>query len=224
MAEGDSGSRSLRLLCLHGYRQDAKSFRARSGALRKALRGRAELLIIDAPHVVVARPEEASLLDTLDSSGRGWWFSSPQEGTFNAFEEASSCKGLEESLEAVAEAFAEHSPIDGLLGFSQGAALAAIICTLKQGGDPRFQFDFAVLIAGFKSRALDHCSFYQAPIQVPSLHVLGETDRVIPFEMSQELASLFSTPLFLTHLGGHFIPASAAQKKTYLEFLSQFGK
>lgn len=56
MAEGGFGPRGLRLLCLHGYRQDAKSFRARSGALRKALRGRAELLLMDAPHVVAAQP------------------------------------------------------------------------------------------------------------------------------------------------------------------------
>ncbi|XP_054857682.1 esterase OVCA2 [Eublepharis macularius] len=224
MAEGGSGPRSLRLLCLHGYRQDATSFRARSGALRKALRGRAELLTVDAPHVVAARAVEASLLEPTEGNGRSWWFSSPQERTFSALEEASSCKGLEESLKAVAEAFAEYGPIDGLLGFSQGAALTAIVCALKQRGDPRFQFDFAILFAGFKSQALDHQIYYQEPIQVPSLHVLGETDRVISAEMSQELSSKFTEPLFLTHPGGHFIPASAAQKKTYLEFLDRFGK
>ncbi|KAL8198925.1 UNVERIFIED_CONTAM: hypothetical protein K2H54_029817 [Gekko kuhli] len=224
MAEGDSGPRLLRLLCLHGYRQDAKSFRARSGSLRKALRGRAELLVVDAPHVVAAQPGEINLLEPLEGSTRGWWFSNPQEGTFSALEEASSCKGLEESLQAVAEACAEHSPIDGLLGFSQGAALVGIICALKQHGDPRFQFDFSILIAGFRSMAIDHQNYYQEPIQVPSLHVIGETDRVIPADMSQELASHFSEPLFLTHPGGHFIPVSAAQKKTYLEFLDQFGK
>lgn len=51
--------RPLRLLCLHGYRQSASVFRARTGALRKALgRGRtgggalAELIYLDAPFVV----------------------------------------------------------------------------------------------------------------------------------------------------------------------------
>ncbi|XP_060114710.1 esterase OVCA2 [Heteronotia binoei] len=224
MAEGGSGRRVLRLLCLHGYRQDGRSFRARCGALRKALRGRAELLMVDAPHVVAAQPGEANLLELSEGSARGWWFSNPQEGTFSALEETLSCKGLEESLEAVAAACREHSPIDGLVGFSQGAALAGIICALKQRGDPCFQFDFAILIAGFISRALDHQNYYQEPIRVPSLHVLGETDRVIPAEMSQELASHFTEPLFLTHPGGHFVPVSAAQKKTYLDFLDQFGK
>ncbi|XP_044286487.1 esterase OVCA2 isoform X2 [Varanus komodoensis] len=215
----------LRLLCLHGYRQDAGSFRARTGALRKALRGRAQLLNVDAPHLVRARPQAGdSESDVLEADSRGWWFSNPQEGTFSALEEASSCRGLEESLSGVAQAFVEHGPVDGLLGFSQGAALAGIICALKQQGDARFPFDFAILIAGFKSRAVCHCGYYQGPIAVPSLHVLGETDQVIPAEMSRELASHFVEPVILTHPGGHFIPVSTPQKKAYLEFLNRFIK
>uniref|UniRef100_A0A8D2IU77 Esterase OVCA2 n=2 Tax=Varanus komodoensis TaxID=61221 RepID=A0A8D2IU77_VARKO len=200
-------------------------FRARTGALRKALRGRAQLLNVDAPHLVRARPQAGdSESDVLEADSRGWWFSNPQEGTFSALEEASSCRGLEESLSGVAQAFVEHGPVDGLLGFSQGAALAGIICALKQQGDARFPFDFAILIAGFKSRAVCHCGYYQGPIAVPSLHVLGETDQVIPAEMSRELASHFVEPVILTHPGGHFIPVSTPQKKAYLEFLNRFIK
>lgn len=216
------GSEGLRLLCLHGYRQNAESFRARTGALRKALRGRAQLLTVDAPHPVLApaQPGEAP----SETDARGWWFSNPSEGTFDALEEAPSCRGLEESLEAVARAFAEQGPVDGLLGFSQGAALVGILCALKQRGDPRFPFAFAVLVAGFESRAPDHRLYYGAPIAVPSLHVVGEADRVIAAEMSRELAARFMDPVILTHPGGHFVPASAPQKKAYLQFLDQFRK
>ncbi|XP_061460785.1 esterase OVCA2 [Rhineura floridana] len=220
-----STGEGLRLLCLHGYRQNAGSFRARTGALRKTLRGRVKLLYVDAPHAVVARPQPGEAAsDPLEADSKGWWFSNPQEGTFHALEEASSCKGLEESLEAIAKAFVEQGPIHGLLGFSQGAALVGIVCALKQCGDPRFPFDFAIVVAGFKSRAASHRSYYREPISMPSLHVLGETDRVIPAEMSRELASHFTEPLTLTHPGGHFIPASAPQKTAYLEFLDQFIK
>uniref|UniRef100_A0A8D0BKU2 Esterase OVCA2 n=1 Tax=Salvator merianae TaxID=96440 RepID=A0A8D0BKU2_SALMN len=213
----------LRLLCLHGYRQNADSFRARTGALRKTLRGRAELLNVDAPHAVVARagPGEATS-DPAEAGAKAWWFSNPAEGTFNALEEAVSCRGLEESLQRIAKAFADLGRIDGLLGFSQGAALVALICALKERGDTRFPFDFAVIVAGFKSQALSHRGYYQEPITVPSLHVLGETDRVIPAEMSKELASHFTEPVILTHPGGHFVPASAPQKKAYLDFLDRF--
>ncbi|KAJ7308957.1 hypothetical protein JRQ81_008239 [Phrynocephalus forsythii] len=227
MSAGES--EGLRLLCLHGYRQNADSFRARTGALRKALRGRAQLLTVDAPHPVLAPAQPGGDGDgdagSLEAASRGWWFSDAMEGTFDALEEGpSSCGGLEESLEAVARALAEQGPVDGLLGFSQGAALVGILCALKQRGDPRFPFRFAVLIAGFKSRAPAHRLYYQETIAVPSLHVLGETDRVIPAEMSKELAAHFADPVVLTHPGGHFVPASAPQKKTYLEFLDQFRK
>ncbi|CAM4665416.1 unnamed protein product [Lepidochelys olivacea] len=193
-----SGGKPLRLLGLHGYGQNQRSFHARTGALRKALRGRAELV--------------------TDADPRCWWFPRPREGALGAREEAAPCQGLEESLEAVAGAFAAHGPFDGLLGFSQGAALVARVCALKQRGDARFPFQFAVLVAGFES------SGDREPIAVPSLHVLGDADRVIPPARSRELAARFVDPAVLTHPGGHFVPASAPQKRAYLEFLAKFLK
>ncbi|XP_069471457.1 esterase OVCA2 [Ambystoma mexicanum] len=216
----------LRLLCFHGYRQNERTFRERAGALRKVLRGRAELVGFSAPLRV---PEAGLQFQAGESSSqpddpRGWWFSNPQEDTFNALEVSDSCKGLEESMEAVAKVFVEQGPFSGILGFSQGAALVAMLCALKQRGDQRFPFDFAILVAGFKSRSTEHQDFYKEPIDVPTLHVFGETDRVIPGEMSQELLSHFIEPSILTHQGGHFLPASSQQKKVYLEFLDRFSK
>lgn len=53
-----------------------------------------------------------------------------------ALEEPTACRGLEEALETVAQALNKLGPFDGILGFSQGAALAALVCALGQGGDP----------------------------------------------------------------------------------------
>ncbi|XP_071303863.1 esterase OVCA2 [Agelaius tricolor] len=210
-------ARPLRLLALHGYRQSALRLRQRTGALRKALRGRAELVAIDAPHRL---PSSAEDDPDGDDPPRGWWFSGP--GTFEAGEAAAAPAGLEESLSAVAAALAEHGPFDGLLGFSQGAALAAMVCALRARGDPRFPVAFAVLVAAFASRAPAHGHFYREPIALPSLHVVGDTDAVIAAALSRELAQCFVEPVVLSHPGGHFIPAAAAQKKAYLEFLERF--
>ena len=35
-----------------------------------------------------------------------------------------------------------------------------------------------------------------------------------------ELLPLYKDPVVLNHVGGHFIPAAAPQKKVYVEFLS----
>lgn len=42
----------LRVLCLAGFRQSERGFREKTGALRKALRGRAELVCLSGPHPV----------------------------------------------------------------------------------------------------------------------------------------------------------------------------
>ncbi|NXD31861.1 OVCA2 Esterase, partial [Spelaeornis formosus] len=210
-------ARPLRLLALHGYRQSARRFHQRTGALRKALRGRAELLAIDAPHLLPTAAEDEP---NGDDPPRGWWFSGP--GTFEAGEAAAAPTGLEESLSAVAAALAEHGPFDGLLGFSQGAALAAMVCALRARGDPRFPVAFAVLVAAFASRAPAHGHFYREPIALPTLHVVGDSDAVISAAISRELARCFVRPALLSHPGGHFIPAAAEQRRAYLDFLERF--
>ncbi|XP_025903777.1 esterase OVCA2 [Nothoprocta perdicaria] len=209
-----SERRPLRLLGLHGYRQNERRFRERTGALRKALRGRAELVTLSAPHRVPDGDGDS------DDDPRAWWFSGP--GTFEAREEAAAPDGLDESLSAVAAALAEHGPFDGLLGFSQGAALAAMACALRAAGDGRFPVAFAVLVAGFASRAPAHAAFYRQPIALPTLHVVGRADAVIAPQLSWELARSFVEPVVLEHPGGHFVPAAAPQKKGYLDFLECF--
>uniref|UniRef100_A0A8C8S9T7 Esterase OVCA2 n=1 Tax=Pelusios castaneus TaxID=367368 RepID=A0A8C8S9T7_9SAUR len=194
------GQPPLRLLGLHGYGQNRRSFHERTGALRKALRGRAELVCVSAPHRVPG-PEAGD--------PRGWWLA----------EAEGAGPGLEESLAALAAAFAELGPFDGLLGFSQGAALAGLLCALRHGGDPRFPFRFAVLVAGFCSRAaaLGRCE--REPIALPSLHVLGRADRIVPAALSRELAARFVEPTLLVHPGGHLVPGSAPQRAALLGFL-----
>ncbi|KAM9321435.1 esterase OVCA2 [Gastrophryne carolinensis] len=213
---------ALRILALHGYWQNERAFWERTGALRKNLKNRAELVMISAPLLIPELPDGSSNEDGPREDPRGWWFSNPEKSSFNAMEETKSCSGLEESLQTVAQAFSELGPFNGILGFSQGAALVAMLCALKKQGDPRFSFDFAILVAGFKSLASEHSSYYQEPITVPTLHVYGDTDRVIPGELSQELASHFVNPVLLTHPGGHYIPVNAAQKKVYFTFLEPF--
>ena len=41
-------------------------------------------------------------------------------------------------------------------------------------------FSFAILVAGFKSRSTPHDPLYSKKISIPTLHVFGETDKVIP--------------------------------------------
>uniref|UniRef100_A0A9L0RMR0 Esterase OVCA2 n=1 Tax=Equus caballus TaxID=9796 RepID=A0A9L0RMR0_HORSE len=157
---------------------------------------------------------------------RGWWFSEQEADVFSALKEPTVCRGLEEALGTVAQALSQLGPFDGLLGFSQGAALAAVVCALGQAGDPRFPLPrFIILVSGFCPRGLGlKESILLGPLSLPSLHVFGDTDRVIPSEESVQLASRFTGAITVTHSGGHFIPAAVPQRQAYLKFLDQFAE
>lgn len=208
-----ASSEKLKLLCIHGYRQNADTFRAKTGSLRKTLKRYIDTVYITAPNVVKPQEHDESFEDQ-----RGWWFSTRDE-SFNAKEISDVDPGFQDSLNCVAEAIKEHGPFDGILGFSQGASMVGMICALMEQGDSRFKFDFAIMIAAFRSRSTCHDICYSKPIQLPCLHVFGDTDEVIPKEMSEEHLQYFTNNSILNHPGGHFVPASSAQKGAYIKFL-----
>ena len=97
-----------------------------------------------------------------------------------------------------------------------------LLLCLKQK-ELKLDFKFAILIAPFKSRITKHRDWYNIcePISIPTLHVIGDSDKVIEREMSDEILGLFKDPEILRHPGGHFVPASGPQKSVYLDFLGK---
>ncbi|XP_027887879.1 esterase OVCA2 [Xiphophorus couchianus] len=221
----------LRVLCIHGYRQNGSSFREKTGALRKLLKKQLELVYITAPLTVrTAATEEVSNVENNsvptaggDEEPRGWWFSDIQARSFSAQQQCEKSSGLDDSISAVREAVKTQGPFDGVLGFSQGAAFVAMLCSLQeQKLELEFNFRFAILVAGFRSACEEHQKFYEVPLQIPSLHVFGLEDRVIPDSMSRDLLPCFQDPQVLIHPGGHFVPAAAAHRQMYQDFLKRF--
>lgn len=166
---------------------------------------------------------EAPEKTEADAASRAWWFSDVQARSFNALQECERSLGIDESVAAVRDAVKGQGPFDGILGFSQGAAFVAMLCSLQERGlEPDFSFRFAVVVAGFRSACQEHQVFYDVPLQIPSLHVFGLEDKVIPDNMSRDLLPTFHEPAVLIHPGGHFIPATAAHRETYQNFLKRF--
>ena len=110
--------------------------RSKSGALRNAVKSLVEFEFIDGPHACTPRDATdmptagTGDLPTGDATGPRGWF------TFDALEQGGGqLGGLEASLAAVAaataEAAASQRPFFGVLGFSQGAALAATLAVVQ---------------------------------------------------------------------------------------------
>lgn len=82
----------------------------------------------------------------------------------------------------------------------------------------RIKPHFAVMSSGFKSGSLAHLNYYEETIMIPSLHIFGETDAIIPSDMSEALAATFEEPRIVTHPGGHYFAAQSNLKQIYVEF------
>ena len=72
------------------------------------------------------------------------------------------------------------------------------------------------------SRSSLHKSIYDRVIDTPNLHMIGESDQIIPKAVSQQLLECFMDPTVIYHPSGHLVPSSANIKSSLLGFLNQF--
>ena len=137
--------------------------------------------------------------------------------------------GWEASQAAIQAALEQHAPIDGLLGFSQGATATALFLAHAQraADEPQAQpqpqsqqqmqqlrelgeLRFAVVIAGFLPRDVSYAAVLQRhppPQGLPCLHVHGAGDALVPEERSRALWECFhpgSVRVF-KHPGAHMV-------------------
>jgi fermentation-respiration switch protein FrsA (DUF1100 family) len=199
---------------LHGYTQSGPLFQAKTGALRKTLQkafpSGIDLVYPTAP--LRLSPADESFLhkdeakdgaeedDEIDAWA--WW---RRKGSGEPY----TYEGIEIGLSHIASVLKKDGPFDGVIGFSQGGALAAMLASLLEpnrraafeaqypsGGmrfpesfcaDTGFMEDtihpplkFAVSYSGFAARGKNpYHAFYEPKIKTPVLHFLGTQDVVV---------------------------------------------
>ncbi|MDO9015869.1 MAG: DUF924 family protein [Deltaproteobacteria bacterium] len=195
-------ARRLKILALHGMRQSGAGFRAGTRKLRNALADVAEFTFVTSPRPY--RPAGASheALDGLpdDPKQQAWWHPTEDNLTYEGFDDAVAF------LEGV---FRKHGPFDGVLGFSQGGTLAAVLAAMQP--HPTIAFSFVICVGAFPSRALAHAGLVKpGSVAVPSAHVYGENDALVAPARSVQLFEVFdpASSVLLKHGGGHFSPTA----------------
>ena len=190
--------RPLRILVLHSFRQSGRKLRSRTARLRHAIADIADLHFVDAPHPYAPDADtEARLREDFeqapDTTGQFmWWNSTADTGTYLGAED--SLRHLSEQVDAL--------EIDGVIGFSQGGAVAGLLAALRTE-----TLKFAVCISGFPSRADAHRMLVvRESIDLPSLHIYGEQDVLMDIPRTLALAECFVAPHVVSHPGGHFQP------------------
>ncbi|XP_058185378.1 uncharacterized protein LOC131302652 [Rhododendron vialii] len=115
---------------------------------------------------------------------------------------------LEECISYLCEYMTTKGPFDGLLGFSQGATLSALLLGYQAQGKvlkDHPPIKLFVSISGSKFRDPSICQIaYKDPIKVRSVHFIGAKDWLrLP---SEDLATSFHNPLIIRHPQGHTVP------------------
>lgn len=222
----DADAAKARVLCLHGFAQDAATFRAKTGAIRKALKSRCEFVYVDAPHDVAGAFEaSSSALRGVDADAdardaRAWFVSAENaaNGAKTSTDEgwtrpalSAAYEGWDASAAAIAATCAAHGPFDGILGFSQGATAA--VAALADVAALRASATFVVLVAGFEPRD-PHFPVPATPLAIKSLHVHGENDSLVPRARVRALADHFDADgrEFWFHEGSHGVPSAPLAK------------
>jgi pimeloyl-ACP methyl ester carboxylesterase len=186
---------SSRILCLHGYHGSAAVLRRQIAPVAASLAGDVELVFVDAP--------------SLASGDFGWW----HEGF----------RGWERTRDWAIELMtAQH--FDGVFGFSQGAALAGLLAALRDADPAPISFDFAMMVSGFTSTMPQHAHLFTRKLDVPSLHVIGRADGIIPMRDSLLLSERFTDPVIIEHAGGHVIPDEPAMTTRVADFVASQGR
>ncbi|KAJ2719039.1 Ovarian cancer-associated protein 2 [Coemansia sp. Benny D115] len=219
----------FRVLCLHGYTQNAQKFRDRTGPFRRALKSNMEMVYVTAPLEATEFCD-----DTADAGAEGvsaaWWNRSDDK--------TKEWSEIRQSVRALAQVIRDEGPFDGLVGFSQGAGMAAILAALAHRARAPVEglpsdvqgavddlgavdFKFAFFFAGFfPPQAEFELLLGGQALPLASMHVVGAADAIVPKERGEELARrAFADAQLAEHAGGHFVPSNAEWRKVYQRFL-----
>ena len=211
--------KKLRILCLHGYHGNANVLRNQMSTLARGMDQLAEFVCVDAP--------------SLAQGDFGWWHAVRDENSPNAQDPGvgkavARYRGWSRTRDWLITFFEKEGPFDGIFGFSQGASLAALLVGLRSpDGKPTERkplvFNFVILVGGFLANdpALANLYDIKASYDLPSIHIIGQSDFIVPSDYSREVSRQFKDPLVLEHNGGHIVAGTPEIRKQVSAFLEQ---
>lgn len=194
--EDEDNIRKPRFLCLHGFRTSGEILNKQINKWPESVRRKLDLVFADGPFPATGKSDVEGIFDPPYYE----WFQFNKE--FNEY------TNFDECLNYIEECMIKHGPIDGLLGFSQGAILSAALVGLQSQGIaltrvPKIKCLIIIGGAKLKNESLAKKA-YASPIKCPSLHFLGKEDFLRPY--GEELLKSVIDPFVIHHPKGHTIP------------------
>ena len=243
-------------ICSQGFADSASKFRVKSRRIARRIHelvapqvldefpGGIEFVYLDAPFSLktyLQFREETDSEDEMggtqtgdcDSTHLGWW---------QARDNTSKYYSVEASLSFVAKAI-HGRPIHAIIGFSQGACLAGMICSLLEShNNPekiaairwqnlpvndylrlpgQQQLRFFVGLGGYQGTLEYYGSLYGWLIETPSCHTMASFDAVVENNLTTDLAHCFMLHEFVPYYGSHFVPRDRRSVESIAQFASR---
>ena len=197
----------MRILALHGNRQNGEVFRTRLGPVVRRLEDAGHrVFFVDAPHEVPMGPGDEVPMRT-------WWTREGGDGAGTS--------GWDESLAALRGVWTSRGPFQGIVGFSQGAAAGLILCELADAADASFaSLRCAVLCAGYALPSRDAIDRPAISGRVRVMLIAGDADEAVPPAETLACASRVhpSTVTIYRHPGNHLFPAKSRDARAVADF------
>ncbi len=197
-----------KILCLHGYSMSSDWLREWCAPLERALADEAVFLYPQGPIECPADEVRATtarfnmpLPAFRIGTGLNWcWYRASDE-------KPPVYHGIEATLTWLAGLFEREGPIAGVFGWSQGAVMTALLAALMEHEpDSPFQFEWAVMCGGFRPGDLRYRHYFDRPLSLPSLHVLGEKESDFMKEQGDKLRAAFAGSDRIDTPVGHILP------------------
>ncbi|KAK3695781.1 serine hydrolase FSH [Podospora appendiculata] len=156
----------------------------------------------------------------------------------NSASSSSSSGEAEDGVEA-ASVSGEDKVIDGVIGFSQGGAVAAMLASALEADRGRIPrphegwvdalrkanrgrpLKFAVVYSGFYAPPHDLTWLYEPKVKTPTLHYFGSLDTVVDESRGQGLVERCEMPSVVVHPGGHYVPVNREWVMPVVGFVSK---
>ncbi|KFX87757.1 hypothetical protein V490_08031 [Pseudogymnoascus sp. VKM F-3557] len=137
---------TVKILMIHGYGQSGPHLDIKTSRLQRALRealtshtgicdvgfcfptAPCRVLIPDLPDPNTSQSEEKP--ESLDM----WTWCMDYSSGNKFFDESKTISDLNNALDSIAEIIRQHGPFDGIIGFSSGASIAALVASLLEEG------------------------------------------------------------------------------------------
>lgn len=233
---------------LHGYSQNSRTF-------QRKLRRLAERLYQTFPNTELVWPEGPLQIHPSDIPGYQPANNErqPHEGPelrawFQLRYVQDPPHGLFQSLDMLAEILKRDGPFDGVIAFSQGTILAAILASLLEGQtrvdafhrasqiSPHIMpypdtfinlrhppFKFGILYAGRVGTTRYSDWLYEDPlIDTPFCHFVGKWDPMVDHEERDAVLAKLSgskESRTIVHVGGHFVPVNDEMVGHVVDFI-----